>query len=65
MIRLLKVNVQPIFADDDGEDLRELAVQPVTLTAAEWRALDASTWTKDAIAQIESQLEKSPPTGVG
>lgn len=57
--RLLKVMVQPVFVVDDGDELTEVKVQPVTLTAAQWRALDPAGWASQGAAQVEAQL---PPT---
>lgn len=54
--RLLKVIVQPVFVADDGDDLAEVSVQPVTFTAAEWKALDPVAWAKAGAAQIDAQL---------
>lgn len=55
-VRLLRVEVRPVFVLDDGEDLAEVNVQPVSLTAAEWKALDPRQWADDGAAQIEAQI---------
>lgn len=35
-LRLLKVIVQPIFVEDDGENLTERITEPQAIPAAEW-----------------------------
>jgi len=57
--RLLKVMVQAMFVADDGDELREVATEPITLTAAQWKALDPSRWAAQGAEQIDAQL--SPP----
>jgi hypothetical protein len=57
--RLLKVIVQPVYvADQDGE-LVEAPVQPVTLTAAEWKALNPEVWAKEGAVAVDAQLSPS------
>lgn len=62
MIRLLKVVAQPVYVRDDGDDLTEVPVQPVTLSAAQWRALDPTAWAEQGAQAVEEQLT-SPPGG--
>lgn len=35
MIRLLKIHVQAVLVDDDGESLREIMTEPGVITGAE------------------------------
>lgn len=35
-LRLLKVNVQAVYVEDDGHTLTERVTQPVAVPAAEW-----------------------------
>lgn len=35
-LRLLKINIQPIFVTDDGEHLAEQAGQIITVGPADW-----------------------------
>jgi hypothetical protein len=56
MIRLLKVIVQPVYVSDDGDNLTEIPVQPVTLTAAMWRGLDPVVWTEQGAQAVEQQI---------
>lgn len=55
-VRLLKVVVQAVFITDVGDDLIEVLVQPVTLTSAQWRALDPQRWADEGAVQINAQL---------
>jgi len=57
--RLLKVMIQAVFIADDGEELSEVATEPVTLTAAQWKALDPERWAAQGAEQVDAQL--SPP----
>lgn len=53
-LRLLRVTVQAEFIADDGETLEPVAVEPVTLTAAEWASYPA---TFEAARQsLEAQI---------
>jgi hypothetical protein len=55
-VRLLRVEVRPVFVVDDGEDLAEVNVQPVSFSAGDWKALDPRKWADDGAAQIEAQV---------
>lgn len=57
-VRLLKVIVQPVFVADQDGDLTEVPVQPVTLTAKDWKALDPATFADDGAAAVEGQLSE-------
>lgn len=35
-LRLVKVIVQPMLVEDDGEHLKEVVAKPVTVDAADW-----------------------------
>lgn len=35
-LRLLKVMVQPVLVDDDGEHLSEVVAEPIAVSAADW-----------------------------
>ena len=65
-VRLLKVIVQVVVVVDDGEQLEERAVDPVTVPAADWPAF-AANGIEDGLkalqAQVEAELEStgSPP----
>lgn len=52
-LRLLKVNVQPVFVIDDGMTLREQAAQVVAVPAEEWR-----TYPVEGFARAEEALRK-------
>jgi hypothetical protein len=52
--RLLKVTVQPVFVDDDGETLREVSLQSLVVGAAEW-AKFASSGIDMLVAQLDSE----------
>jgi hypothetical protein len=58
--RLLKVIVQPVFVVEEDEELREILVQPVQLSAKEWRILDPTAWAQQGACQIEAQLNGGP-----
>ena len=51
-LRLLKVNVQPVFVIDDGETLSEQAAQPVTVSAEDW-----PTYPTEGFARAEEILK--------
>lgn len=44
MIRAVHFIVQPVLVDDDGENLTQLKVTPITVPAAEWPKFSAETW---------------------
>lgn len=55
--RLLKIVVQPVFvAEDEHGELVEVPVQPVTLTAGQWRALDPQAWAEQGAEAVAAQL---------
>lgn len=58
--RLLKVMVQAVFIADDGDELSEVATEPITLTATQWKALDPGRWATQGAEQVAAQL--TPPT---
>lgn len=47
-LRLLKVIIQPVFVEDDGETLTEIAAQPLPVPAKDW--------PEGAINAIEHEL---------
>lgn len=55
-VRLLKVIVQPIYVTEDGDDLTETPVQPITLTPAQWRELDPVAWAEQGAKQVSDQI---------
>lgn len=56
-LRLVKVVVQPILVCDDGEYLQEIAVDPATISAAEWDDFARAGFTEH-IASLQKQLEE-------
>lgn len=66
-LRLLKVVVQPIMVLDDGNSLREVPVDPITVPANEWpnyptgRFVQQMKELQGQLAQtIEAQQQKQP-----
>lgn len=53
-VRLLKVVVQPVFVVDDGENLHEVEVQPIKLTAQQW-----PSFSKLGIEEAKRLVEES------
>lgn len=62
-LRLVKILVQPILVADDGEQLEEVALQPITVRAEDWPAYSAEAWPQ-FVAEAEQQLNASG-SGVG
>lgn len=58
--RLLKVIVQPVYVVDQGDELIEVPVQPIPMSAAEWKRLDPEVWAKDGAMQVENQFTAEP-----
>lgn len=54
--RLLKVIVQPVFVAEQDDDLTEIVVAPIVMSAAQWRELDPQTFAKDGAEQVADQL---------
>ncbi|MGN6200034.1 hypothetical protein [Humibacter sp.] len=48
--------VQPIYVTEDGDDLTETPVQPITLTPAQWRELDPVAWAEQGAKQVSDQI---------
>lgn len=65
MIRLLKMIVQPILVDDDGETLKEVQVEPLVVSAEEWAEFSTQGW-ETALKRLEEQLrathDPTPPS---
>lgn len=53
-IRLVKVVVQPIFVEDDGESLSEIGHHPVEVSAIDWPEYSGTIFPK----QVEEWQEK-------
>lgn len=57
--RLLKVVVQPVFVAEDAHgELVEVQVNPVSLTAGQWRALDPAAWAEQGAQAVAAQLDQ-------
>lgn len=54
--RLLKVLVQPVYVVEQDGELVEVPVQPIAMSAVQWRALDPQTWAKEGATQVDAQL---------
>lgn len=61
-VRLLKVIVQVVVAVDDGEQLEERAVDPVTVPAADWPAF-AANGIQDGLKALQAQVEAEDAAG--
>jgi hypothetical protein len=55
-LRLLKVTVQPVFVQDDGETLTERPAQPIVVAAADWPDFPAE------LERRRIELESQEPT---
>lgn len=55
-LRLLKVIVQPVFVVDDGAELTEHAVGPVTVPAADWPTYATGPFL-DAFDELREKIE--------
>lgn len=54
MLRLLKVVVQPVFVDDDGESLTEVTGDAVTVAGSQWQSFAADAFSADELAQLDA-----------
>jgi hypothetical protein len=59
-LRLVKVLVQAVFVEDDGEHLQELVTDPVEVAATEWLSFPAGRF-EDLRAQAELDLQRRGP----
>lgn len=55
-LRLVKVIIQPIFVEDDGENLAERTVQPVHVSASEWESYPQKM--AEEIKRTEAELNE-------
>lgn len=55
-LRLLKVNVQPVFVIDDGVSLREVQGSTVSVVGAEWLVWAAGAFTDEQLALLLDTL---------
>ena len=64
MLRLLKVVVQPVFVDDDGETLTEVTGDAVTVSGGQWRSFADDAFSADELAQLDAayQQQQAQPT---
>lgn len=56
-LRLLKVIVQPVIVVDDGVNLMEITVDPITVPANEWQNYPTTRW-QEQLKTLQSQLNK-------
>jgi len=59
-LRLVKVIVQAVFVEDDGEYLHELVTDPVEVAAAEWPSFPGCRF-EELRAQTERDLQRPRP----
>ncbi len=57
-LRLLKVVVQPVVVVDDGTNLQEVAVDPITVPATEWPTYATNRFKKQ-LKELQDQLAES------
>lgn len=57
-LRLVKVLVQPVLVEDDGENLTEKTVQPITVPASEWDAYPKKM--AEELKRTEAELNAPP-----
>ena len=48
--------VQPVYVVEQAGELVETPLQPVTFSAAEWKALNPERWAKDGAAAVDAHL---------
>lgn len=58
-MRVVGWNVQPLVMSDDGEQLRDVLVQGVRITAEEWQAFKDGG-DSAALESVRQQIEKAP-----
>lgn len=54
-LRLVKVQVQAFFMDDDGTTLSEVVPDPITVAAKDWPAFSGETFP-GLVEQLEAQV---------
>lgn len=54
-VRPVKWIVQPVFLADDGENLEELAVEPLAIPARDWEAWAGGGW-RDGVAELQAKV---------
>jgi hypothetical protein len=57
-LRLLKVVVQPVVVIDDGVNLQEYAVDPITVNPTEWASYPAGRF-QEQLKELQDQLAES------
>jgi hypothetical protein len=50
--------VQPVLVEDDGEELREIQVEPTQVSASDWPNYSTEGWPA-ALKQLEEQVESA------
>lgn len=53
-VRLLKVLVQPVVVVDDGENLQEVTIDPIVVTAKEWPEYATGRF-KEQFSELQKQ----------
>ncbi len=56
-LRFLKVIVQPVFVEDDGETLTERTAEPATILAADWPSFPAKLEARRIELEAEMAAE--------
>ena len=55
-LRLLKVIVEPVFVEDDGEFLTEQPSQPVVVPASQWKDFVSQTFD-DEVKRLQEEWQ--------
>lgn len=58
-LRLLRVQVQPVFVIDDGETLEDVEHGVITIPAAEWPTYSSERFPRET-AEWEERLNAEP-----
>lgn len=58
-IRLLRINIEPVFVVDDdvADTLTELVGNPITIQAKDWAEFSVNAFREDDLAAIQVQYE--------
>ena len=61
-LRLLKVQVLPVFVVDDGDGLQEAQAEPIVVSGKDWPSFIEERWP-GIVADFERQLDSGETPG--